>query len=293
MGATTLQAISLCLAVIVSLFLYSQQQQRSSGGHQHSERFAVSRGVHSLDCADETGTIDSCSLPPAVLPAGDVVPSRSGVFPANHVVDSHTNEIGQRAILNSVQVSFTLHPNGDGLGKGIAISSSSFNHIDEVIQKHCCALMNMTESRCEPNSGARLVTETGVRMLSFNDIEEGQRAYCVPQGVHFVWPLRKTGSIVYPKNVVGPIPGKPIRMKQLSERPRVFAVDNFVSPQEVEELLKYNTERMTPSEVGFGGWQDDTRTSSTAWDDDTAAAKAIRTRTFQILAMDEDQEMVR
>jgi len=201
------------------------------------------------------------------------------------------NDIGQRPFDNEVTIRFTLHPNGDGLGDGVFLESSSFNEIDDVIGKYCCDLMNTTQDRCEPNSGARLVTETGVRMMSFNDVEEGQRVYCVPQAVHFVWPLKKTGQVIYPKNVVGPIPGKPIRLKQLSERPRVFSVDNFVSPSEIEDLLKHNQERVTPSEVGFGGWRDDTRTSSTAWDDDTEAAKSIRTRTFQILGMDEDPGM--
>jgi hypothetical protein len=220
----------------------------------------------------------------------DVVPSRSGVFPTNLILSSGEmlNEVGQRPIDNSVKVWFTIHPNGDGLDEGIKLFSQDFIEIDDVISKYCCQLMKMEQNKCEPNSGARLISDTGVRMLSFNDVEDGQRVYCVPQGVHFVWPLKRTGFTFYPKNVVGPIPDKPIRMKQLSENPRVFSVDNFVSPDEVDAILKANMDKMKPSEVGFGGWQDDTRTSSTSWDDDTEAARQIRKRTFQILGMDED-----
>jgi len=106
-----------------------------------------------------------------------------------------------------------------------------------------------------------------------------------------VWPMPKTGTIYYPKNVVGPVPGKPIRLKQLSETLRVFSVDNFVSPEEVEEILRANRNRMTPSEVGFGGWQDDTRTSSTSWDFSSKAARDIQKRTFEILGMDYDPDI--
>jgi len=234
---------------------------------------------------------DTANQAPRIVVDETNVPSRSGSYPTNLIRDSTMNEIGQRSIDNTVKVWFTLHANGDGLSQGTRIESSDFKDIDAVISKHCCGLMSMDASRCESNSGARLVSDTGVRMLSFNDVEDGQRVYCVPQGVHFVWPMKKTGNTFYPKNVVGPIPGKPIRMRQLSENPRVFAVDNFVSPEEVEEILRSNRNRMTPSEVGFGGWQDDTRTSSTSWDFTSKAAKTIQSRTFQILGMDVQPEL--
>jgi hypothetical protein len=217
---------------------------------------------------------------------------RSFLFVGNAVMNDGANEIGQRPIDNTIKVSFTLHANGDGLSEGIEINTADFSHLDEIIEAHCCSLMKFEKERCAPNSGAKLLTETGVRMLSFNDVVEGQRVYCVPQGVHFVWPMKKTGYAVYPKNVVGPVQGKPIRLKQLSETLRVFSVDNFVSPEEIEEILRSNRNRMTPSEVGFGGWQDDTRTSSTSWDFTSKAAKSIQTRTFQILGMDVQPELV-
>jgi len=221
--------------------------------------------------------------------AASSAPSRSASYPSNLAPGAVMN----MPIDNSVAVSFTLHPSGDGHGAGIAINSTDFADVDGVISKYCCALMNATSTpeRCAPNSGARLVSESGVRALSFADFEQGQRVYCVVQGVHFIWPRVKVGHVVYPKNVHSPIPGHPISLKQLSDQPRVFAVNNFVAPEEVEELLRVNQGRLTPSEVGFGGWQDDTRTSSTSWDFNSAAALKIQRRTFEILGMDVQPEI--
>jgi len=215
-----------------------------------------------------------------------VAPTRSASHPSNLSPSSPLN----MPIDNGHYVSFTLHPNGDGLGAGVRINSTEYADVDDVIGKHCCALMNITDQpeRCAPHSGARLINEAGVRLLSFNDAEEGNRVYCVVQGVHFVWPLVKVGHKIYPKNIVSPIPGHPVVLTQLSNAPRVFAVDNFVPPEEVEELLRNNKDRLSRSEVGFGGWQDDTRTSYTSWDSESKASLAIQIRTFEILAMDPD-----
>jgi hypothetical protein len=196
---------------------------------------------------------------------------------------------------------FTLHPNGDGTGPGITLKLSDFSHVDQVISKHCCQLMNKAyptteldpSIRCAPNSGARLITNGGLRVMTLpDDIEyNNQRIYCVPQGLHFVWPSVGVGHVVKPKNVRNPIPAHPIRLRQLSLKPLVFAVENFVSPDEVEELLRSNRHRLEPSEVGFAGWRDATRTSWTSWDHTSDASKAIHRRTFQILAMDIDLDM--
>lgn len=220
-------------------------------------------------------------------------PSRSGAYPYNIITtDESINEIGQRPINNSVpNVHFTLAENGNGTMPGLSLESVNFKDIDDIIGKHCCKIANMPQERCLPNSGARLISDTGVRLMSFNDLENGQRVYCVPQATHFVWPLHFVGKEFYPKNVIGPIPGQPIKLKQLSNQPRVFSVSNFVSPEEIEEIMRTNMHRLTPSEVGFGGWQDDTRTSTTSWDEKSKASKLIQKRTFEILGMDYFSEL--
>lgn len=222
-------------------------------------------------------------------------PSRAASYPYNVLpIESQVNSIGQRPVNNSVpNVRFFLAENGVGNTTGVQLDSEKFTDIDDVIVTHCCTTISphLAKSRCAANSGARLVSDTGVRLLSFNDLENDQRVYCVPQGTHFVWPLHQVGKEFYPKNVVGPVPGKPIKLKQLSMQPRVFSVSNFVSPEEIEELMRTNLHRLTPSEVGFGGWQDETRTSSTSWDERSKASKMIQQRTFEILAMDYDPQL--
>jgi hypothetical protein len=147
------------------------------------------------------------------------------------------------------------------------------------------------DPRCRPNSGARLVDEFGQRMLRLSDIGPGVKLFCVWQGTHFVWPTHFVGHKVTPRNVESPVAGKPIVLTQLSDGPRVYAVENFVSQKEIDELIQYNSARVQPSTVGFAGHVDLTRTSSTAWDHDTHAARELLSRTFKILAMDEDSRM--
>ena len=89
-----------------------------------------------------------------------------------------------------------------------------------------------------------------------------------------------------PHNVAAAPTGKPIKMVQLSESPRVFQIHNFIAEDEIAAILKKNKRRMTPSEVGFAGWQDDTRTSSTAWDMGSKTARKLQKRSFDLLGMD-------
>jgi len=272
-----------CLAALLALLLLAPSANGLDTCSSVQPNSSKDDGT-SGSCKGAAPTGETSGNEPGIL---STVPTRSTQYRANlEVNDPLVNEIGQRPIDNSIKVKFTLHANGQGADEGIAINSVDFANIDEIISKYCCDLMSMQPSRCAPNSGARLINEAGVRMLSFNDVEEGQRVYCVPQGVHFVWPMKKTGYVFYPKNVKTAIEGRPIKMKQLSENVRAFSVDNFVSDDEIEDILRSNRNRMTPSEVGFGGWRDDTRTSSTSWDFTSKASKAIQKRTFELLGMD-------
>ena len=203
------------------------------------------------------------------------------VLPPGHV----SLEREERTMAARATVTFTLHENGDGLSGGRNVTRAMGDSVDSVISPLCCEIANVPPARCAPHSGARLITSEGVRVMNLSQIRDHQRVYCVPQGLHFAWPTAKTGQKHYPRNVRSPIPGKPIVLTQLSDRPRVFAVDNFVAPEEVEIILRANRDLLKPSEVGFGGWQDDTRTSSTAWDE-TEAGLAIVNRTFALLGMD-------
>jgi prolyl 4-hydroxylase len=113
----------------------------------------------------------------------------------------------------------------------------------------------------------------------------------VPQALHFVWPLGAVGARVQPEAVRSPVEGRRIVLEQLSMAPRVFSVENFMSADEMRAILEHNRDQVTPSEVGFAGWRDSTRTSSTAWDSSSAAARAVQRRSFELLGMDFDPEL--
>jgi hypothetical protein len=224
----------------------------------------------------------------------------NGIISTNNNTTSTTEIDGTT---NTNDIIFTLHANGNGTSPGIELHTKDFtssggsndttNPIDQIIFKYCCTIVHhVSQDLCLPDSGARLFNSDGIRIMNMNQINHNhERIYCVYQGVHFVWPLIKVGHSFTPKNVESPIPGSDIIMTQISESPRAFSVSNFVTPQEIEELFRRNKDLMTPSEVGFGGWQDDTRTSSTSWDDETKAAQDIVERTFKILGVDYASDM--
>jgi len=173
---------------------------------------------------------------------------------------------------------FTVHANGDAASPPLAIvDATQYASIDDVIQKHCCA--GLPPSRCAPNSGARLVSSLGVRLLSLDAMRNtvDKRAFCVPQGLHFVWPLVTGVRTELASGVV---------LTQLALSPRVIRVDNFLSSDEADALIATNAPRLARSLVGLTGKQVDTRTSYSAWDPGSATAVAIQRRTFALLAMD-------
>mmetsp|Transcript_18186 Transcript_18186/g.29547 ORF Transcript_18186/g.29547 Transcript_18186/m.29547 type:complete len:521 (+) Transcript_18186:207-1769(+) len=197
-------------------------------------------------------------------------------------------------------VQFTLHFNGDGVGEGSTYISSNFKGLNDFIRTACPEVTEIQdiakedpttlERICDPDQGARMFTSTGRRVRSFFDIAQGQRTYLIPQGIQFVWPLSKVGDVTYPE-IESPVPGKQMRLRQLTNSPRVFTVENFMNAEEMKELLDANRAKIKPSEVGFSGHQDATRTSSTAWDFTSLAGKKIQKRAFDLANVDFDPTM--
>eukprot|EP00512_Aurantiochytrium_limacinum_P002219 CAMPEP_0171497536 /NCGR_PEP_ID=MMETSP0958-20121227/7331_1 /TAXON_ID=87120 /ORGANISM="Aurantiochytrium limacinum, Strain ATCCMYA-1381" /LENGTH=543 /DNA_ID=CAMNT_0012031799 /DNA_START=1011 /DNA_END=2642 /DNA_ORIENTATION=+ len=199
-------------------------------------------------------------------------------------------------------VSFTVHFNGDGLSEGMPSTSTEWLGIDPLIRMACEDLDEVYELAradnatlaeiCEPTLGARLFTHGGKRIFSFEDVPaNGTRLYIVPRGLQFVYPLAEVGDVIIAENVQSPIPGRQVTLKQLTKSPRVFTIENFVSDEEINAILEHNMDLLKPSEVGFSGWRDRTRTSSTAWDFHSWAARKVRRRSFDLLGMDFDNEM--
>ena len=186
----------------------------------------------------------------------------------------------------------TLHPNGDFSTS----SHSCFNYedatVDSLMESYCDALFGPgKESRCAGAKGARLMTERGTRVLDLkNDLRSTDRElYIVQSGNKFVWPNKEIGSSYVPEEVGVLSNGKSVTIKQLSSRPLTFLVENFATDDEIESIIERNRKRMEPSEVGFAGASGDpTRNSSTSWDFNGKAAKALQKRAFHVLGHDYD-----
>jgi len=118
---------------------------------------------------------------------------------------------------------------------------------------------------CRPNSGARLINEYGVRIVKLSDVQDKDKLFCAQRGINFVWPTFKVGHRVVPRNVKSPVPNRPISLTQLSLKPRVFAVDNFASQEEMDEIIEFNVPRVKPSTVGYLARRESVRTSWTAF----------------------------
>jgi prolyl 4-hydroxylase len=203
--------------------------------------------------------------------------------------------------LPSTPIHFSVHFNGEGNGAGEQVDSSQFRGLNDMIKRSCSKMgevrkMAKDNARdaarlCDPEQGAKLYNSRGRRMRSLRDVREGERTYVVPQGVFFVWPLGQVGDVVEPEGVHSPVEGKPIRLRQLSMSPRVFTVENFMSAEEMTAILDHNRDLVKPSEVGFAGWRDSTRTSWTAWDFHSWAARKVQRRSFDLLGLDFDSEL--
>jgi len=120
--------------------------------------------------------------------------------------------------------------------------------------------------------------------MSLADVDRDQRVYCVLQGLHFVWPRTRLGDTFYPKNVVAPIPGKPIAMRQVGDLPRVFTVSNFATAEEVAELVASSARLLAKREGVIPDHQ--MTTTSTSLDLSNPAVAALVNRTFQIINVD-------
>ena len=97
--------------------------------------------------------------------------------------------------------------------------------------------------------------------------ESGPNVWVVLPGTLFVWPTVKVGHVFKPSNVESGDPAHPIELETLSESPRVFAVRNFLSDDEIETLRAFASSKLERSHVGIGNevFSND-RTSKTAWD---------------------------
>ena len=137
------------------------------------------------------------------------------------------------------------------------------------------------ECRFFDESGLEIKHESQLSSLS-----NGTRLAVVKGDNHFIWPTVKIGHRWKPKHVESPIPSKPIEMETLSESPRVFLIDNFLTDAEIEYLVDHAKNRLERSHVGIGKETfHNQRTSKTAWDTGSAISLKIQHRGYDLVRM--------
>eukprot|EP00924_Labyrinthula_sp_SR-Ha-C_P016962 snap_masked-scaffold_6-processed-gene-20.20-mRNA-1 protein AED:0.09 eAED:0.14 QI:0/0/0/0.83/1/1/6/0/547 len=267
------------------------------------EKKLVGRSKNQINGSDPVYYVLMCSI--VVFIAALLYPQITAVVKPSKLSEIPRFEIGKepgvKIYSNDLKpeypVTFSVHFNGDGSSpfQATRVTSSTYANLDELIESFCMKFINsfndeiiLESDRCKPQNGAKLFSHTGVRIYSFVSIivENNTRTYIVPQGIMFLYPLGEVGDVIYPENIEDqPIPDKPVKLVQLSQSPRVFSAENFMSQEEMDAIIKFNEHRVKPSEVGFSGWKDRTRTSSTAWDYHSPAALHIQKRAFDIIGM--------
>eukprot|EP00624_Nannochloropsis_granulata_P003837 evm.model.NODE_2938_length_21112_cov_40.828156.3 len=138
----------------------------------------------------------------------------------------------------------------------------------------------------------RLFDRYGYEIKALGALQDEQLLFAVLPKRHFIWPAFEVGHKVAVPGVTSSIPGQPITLETLSESPRVFLVENFLSPQDAEDLienalgitaegfaLKRSTTGAEGSEVSSR------RTSENAFDTTSPVAMKLKRRVFDLLGM--------
>ena len=113
--------------------------------------------------------------------------------------------------------------------------------------------------------------------------------FIVPQGLLFVWPTVRVGfqtqKTLTTTRGLGLSTRHVVTVTTLSVRPKVFALRNFATPEEVDELLTRNAHRVKRSTVGLHKQKkvEDVRTSHTTFDHGSPISVKIQTRMFDVL----------
>ena len=139
----------------------------------------------------------------------------------------------------------------------------------------------------------RLFDENGLLIEhdeQLSQLKNSTRLAVVKGDNHFFWPTVKIGHRWQPKHVISPIPNQPIEIETLSESPRVFLLDNFLTDSEVDYLVQHAQGRLERSHVGIGKETfHNQRTSKTAWDTGSTISLNIQRRGYDLVRMPWDK----
>ena len=133
----------------------------------------------------------------------------------------------------------------------------------------------------------RLFDEEGMEVKGEEELsllQNGSALQVVKGDNHFFWPTVRLGHTWRPKHVTSPDPDQPITMQTISESPRVFLVENFLSEAEIEYLVNHAKGRLERSHVGIGKETfHNQRTSKTAWDTSSKTSRTIQHRAYDLV----------
>lgn len=136
-----------------------------------------------------------------------------------------------------------------------------------------------------------LYSAWGKVVLSCADLRPSDFVYVVPSGRLFMWPSHEVGHKMEIKHISMP-DGKAIVLETLSQRPRVFRLQNFFTESEAEGLIEHalsiedDAYKLKRSSTGATGYTvDSKRTSEGAFDTNSEVALAIKKRSFELLGI--------
>ena len=164
----------------------------------------------------------------------------------------------------------------------------------ELTAGDCATKANIGTIVC-PRTGhdddCTLYSAWGTVVSSCAELRPADLVYVVPRGRLFMWPSHDVGHRAEIKHV--PMPdGRAIVLETLSQRPRVFRLQNFFTEAEAEGLIEHalsiqdDSHRLKRSSTGATGYTvDSKRTSEGAFDTNSEIALAIKRRSFDVLGI--------
>jgi hypothetical protein len=145
----------------------------------------------------------------------------------------------------STYLQLEVFDNGDWHG-GLTVTLSA---------EECMRTVDLGEMVC-PKLGLKdncsLFSAVGTRVISCSDLRIDNSVFVVPEGRPFMLPTRGVGYVAAIDHIIG-ASAVPIRAETLSESPRIFRLQNFVSPEEAGALVANAKARWARAATASGG----------------------------------------
>lgn len=192
----------------------------------------------------------------------------------------------------------TSHHARPDLGKDLTVQAIDISGSNPTTpEEFCMALWQLNSPSVSRTKPCLAYDDHGEVIESFEALVNGAAVSIVPEGLPFVWPVRKIGDVI---SVPGGPNGTQIELETLSIEPRVFRVRNFITNDEVEATIAYALstamEASTVGEIIKGktgqnlGTVAYDRTSTNTWDTESPRARELQERAFKLLRMPYDED---